>query len=49
MKQVIEAGTDVASLCYFDSEALPEDFDERIKTAAAEEFDTRVREGELVC
>jgi hypothetical protein len=31
VKQIIEAGTDGATVCFFDAAALPEDFDQRVK------------------
>lgn len=47
MKHLINAGTDVASLCFFDPSALPEDVDARIQKEGKATCEALVREGRL--
>lgn len=39
MRHVIETGTDGATLCFFDPAALPDDFDEQVKSGPIEVFE----------
>jgi drug/metabolite transporter superfamily protein YnfA len=47
MRQIVETGTDVASLCFFDPVALPDDFDERLKREMPTFFQQLSNQGRL--
>jgi hypothetical protein len=47
MKHIIEAGTDVATVCFFDPAALPENFNERAKQDPYEAAAEQAKEGRI--
>lgn len=47
MKHIINTGTDVATLCFFDPDALPEDLDFKIKEDRAAVCSVLVQEGRI--
>ena len=47
MKHIIETGTDVATICFFDPEALPPDFDEHAKQDPYEAVAKLSKEGRI--
>jgi hypothetical protein len=47
VKHVIPTGTDVATICFFDPAALPDDFDERVKDDTVETFRALAKEGRI--
>lgn len=49
MRAIIEARTDVASVCFFDPVALPADFDQRTKERLLEGDRTLIDEGRIWC
>jgi hypothetical protein len=45
MRHVVNTGTDGATVCFFDPEALPADFDERVRDDSIQLFDDLMKAG----
>jgi len=49
MRHIVEVGTDVATVCFFDPTALPVDFDQKIQKHHSENFKGQFDAGNIWC